>query len=353
MKKSFILLCLAAWVAAGCDKAADAPGPDSELSVSLAGLPDSRGTKSTAGTAAENQVGNLTLFVFDTGGMLDVSHACTPAEIEARRATLRTRTGVKTVYAVANMAPAIAARADAVVRRPDLDAVTYSLSDIGPASLLMRGVADGVQVAAEAGGSTTVALARGVSRVALGLVRNSLPAPYGTVRVRHAFLCNAVGNQNLAGDAEPVPERYVNQEATRGHVRNQVIGTGAVEAECKELTFRTLGDELASGVTKTWDQCFFYAFPNALTTPNSGYHTTFVPTATVLMVVVAIQGTDYYYPVPLSGGLQANTEYRVELTLSGLGNTEDDPFARIEKADLSATISVSPWTTGDAVIETI
>ena len=41
------------------------------------------------------------------------------------------------------------------------------------------------------------------------------------------------------------------------------------------------------------------------------------------------------------------------LTLAGLGNTVDEPFARIEKADLAATIQVSPWNTGAGISETI
>lgn len=349
MNKNFILIPVAACLAAGCAKAPVPAVAETDLTVNLAGL---SATKSTDGTASENRIGNLTLFVFDAGGMLDVSHACTQAEIDAGRATLRIKTGTKVVYAVANMNEGLAARANAVVRQADLDAVPYALSDNGPSSLVMRGVSAAAPVTGS-GGTATVSLARGVARVWLGSVRNNLPAPYGSVRVRHAFLCNVVGNRDLGGQAAPDPARYVNQEATRGHVQAQVIGTGSVEAECKELTFRSLGDDLAWNATRTYDQCFFYAFPNALTTPNQGFHAQFLPTATVLMVVVTIQGTDYYYPVPLSGGIAANTEYRVDLTLSGLGNTGDAPFIRIEKADLSANIRVSPWDTGAGISENI
>ena len=202
--------------------------------------------------------------------------------------------------------------------------------------------------------STTVELVRGVSRISLERVENKLPAPFGAVTLRHAFLCNVVGNQNLGGVADADPGKYINREATRGHVRNQVIGVGNVEAECKDLTFKTLGSpEVANGDARSFQNVFFYAFPNPLTTPNNGFHETFTPTATVLMVVVTVKGTDYYYPVPLRNGLLANTEYKVSLTLAGLGNTEDDPFARIDKGDLKATISVSPWSDGIPISETI
>ena len=121
------------------------------------------------------------------------------------------------------------------------------------------------------------------------------------------------------------------------------------------LTFVNLaGESLANGGTKTFSpQKTFYALPNALTTPNNGFNAKFTPTSTVLMVVVNIKGKDYYYPIPLKNGIAANTAYQVDLTVSGLGNTEDDPFAKIEKADLVATVSISEWTTGSGISETI
>ena len=355
MTKTLFLLSAVLCLAVGCDKVPSGiPAvPDSELNVTLSGLWVPDGTKATGGTAAENKVNNLTIYVFDADGMLDISHACTAAEIKAGKATVRTKTGAKTVCAAANLSDAVAAQAGGAFRLSDLAAVPYALSDNGPSSLTMWGVASGVNVASGAGGSVTVALARGVARVSLGSVFNALPAPFGPVQLKHAFLCNVVGNQNLGGDAEPDNAKYLNREARAGHVKARVIGTGSYAAECKNLTFQTLGEEVAVGKTASYTNKFFYGFPNALTTPNNGFHATFVPTATVLMVVATVRGVDYYYPVPLSGGLAANTEYKVDLTLAGLGNTVDEPFARIEKADLAATIQVSPWNTGAGISETI
>ena len=352
MKKTCILLSVAALFAAGCSRlpAADPSGTESELTVNLSGLPDS---KATPGTDAENAVNNLSLYVFDADGMLDIVHACTSEEIGRRTAKFPVKTGVKTVYAVANMNETVAARANAASLLSDLEAVTYSLSDNQPSGLVMRGSMASVAVSAASGGSASVDLVRGVSRVSLGSVKNNLPAPYGTVTVVHAFLCNVVGNQNLKGNASPDPALFLNRDGTRGHVRSQVIGTGSNAAECANLTFCTLGDNIASGGTKSYDNRFFYAFPNALTTPNNGFTDPFTPTATVLMTVVKIKGQNYYYPVVLKGGLAVNTEYKVDLTISGLGNKEDNPFVKIEKGDLTATVQILPWTTGTPVSETI
>ena len=352
MKKTCILLSAAALFAVGCSRlpAADPPGTESELTVNLCGLPES---KATPGTDAENTINNLSLYVFDADGMLDIVHACTADEIARKTAKFPVKTGVKTVYAIANMNETVAASANATFLLSDLEGVAYSLSDNRPSGLVMRGSMPSVAVSAASGGSTSVDLVRGVARISLGSVKNNLPAPYGTVKVVHAFLCNVVGNQNLKGNASPDPASYLNRDATRGHVRTQVIGVGSNAAECAELTFCTLGDDIASGATKTYSNRFFYAFPNALTTPNNGFSDPFTPTATVLMTVVRIKDRNYYYPVALKGGLAANTEYKVDLTITGLGNKEDNPFAKIAKGDLTATVQVLPWTTGTPVSETI
>ena len=355
MKRLLIILPAAALMAAACGKIPGpaAAAPEGELTVSLTGLWDTAGTKATPGNADENKLNKLTLYVFDAAGMLDVSHACTSAEIAAQQVKLRTKTGRKTICAVANMSAAMQVQADTKYRLADLDAIPYELADNSPTGFVMRGVSGDVSVSSGSGGSATVSLVRGVARVSLESVKNNLPAPFGTVKLRHAFLCNVVGNQNIGGVADADPQKYINREATRGHVRNQVIGTGSVEAECKDLTFKTLGQDVAHGDTQSLQNSRFYAFPNPLTTPNNGFNENFTPTATVLMVVVSVKGTDYYYPVPLRNGLVANTEYKVELTLAGLGNTEEDPFARIDKGDLTATISVSPWNNGATITETI
>jgi hypothetical protein len=352
MKNLCMLLPAAVLLAAGCSRlpGAEVPGTESELTVNLSGIPES---KATPGTDAENAVNNLSLYVFDADGMLDIVHACTTDEIGRKSAKFPVKTGVKTVYAIANMNGSLASRVNAKYLLSDLETVSYALSDNQTSGLVMRGSMSSVSVSAASGGAASVDLVRGVARISLNSVKNNLPAPYGTVKIVHAFLCNAVGNQNLKGNASPDPASFVNRDATRGHVRTQVIGTGSNAAECAELTFHSLGDDIASGGTKTYGNRFFYAFPNALTSPNNGFSDPFTPTATVLMTVVRIKDRNYYYPVVLKGGLAANTEYKVDLTITGLGNKEDNPFAKIDKAELTATVQILPWTTGTPVSETI
>ena len=305
----------------------------------------------TGATAAERRVASLDLYVFDANGMLDLSHACTADEIAAGKAVMRVKTGEKTVYALANFPAALRAETNAKVSVEELEEVAFLLEHNAPDALLMTASASATVVAGR-GGTATLSLTRPVARVALGSVTNKLPAPYGSVSVLRAFLCNVAGNQNVRGDAGTTT--WLNRNATPDNAAaNHVIGTGSYVAQARELTFAELGDELAVNGTKTYEGRFFYAFPNALTTPNNGFNATFSPTATVLMVVVRIRGVDYYYPVPLTGGLEGNKDYRVDLTVIGLGNTGDRPFDKIEKADLTATVSVSDWATGAVYTESI
>ena len=350
-----MLICAAGLVlGTACGKLPEgenAPAPESRLTINLEGLPDVGTKATTAASESEKKLTSLNLYVFDANGMLDISHACTSSEISAKKATLRLKTGKKTVVAAANLSGDVLTAADKVCTLGDLDAVTYNLSD-NVSAFVMYGKGSAT-VASETGGSVTVTLKRGVSRVTLASVKNSLPAAYGAVKLQRAFLCNVVGNQDLSGSASPAT--WLNQEATSDHKKAHVIGKGSYKAQVAELTYVSLGAEsVAAGSKKSYSPAKpFYAFPNALKTPNNGFNSTFTPTATVLMVVVEIKGVNYYYPVPLKNGIEANTSYQVDLTLSGLGNTEDDPFKKIEKADLSATVSISDWTTGSGISETI
>lgn len=318
------------------------------LTVALSGLAD---TKALIGaSAAEMKVNSLNLYVFDANGMLDLSHACTVGELDARQAVLSVKTGAKTVYALANFQGAALAAANACMTCAELEQVAVGLGDNRPDGLLMTASAP-VLVMSGSGASTTLDLSRSVARVALGSVTNKLPSPYGTVRVLRTFLCNVVGNQNVGGSA--APSVWYNRNATSDNVEGHVIGKSGYAAQEEDLTYLSLNQDLALGATHTFSQKFLYAFPNALTNPNNGFTASFTSTATVLMVVVQVKGVPYYYPVALTGTLERNKDYKVDLTLIGLGNSEDRPFDRIERAFLSAQVRVGDWTDGAAYNESL
>ena len=347
MKIRLLLFFLLSFSWCSCQQEA-APGDGGRLTVNLAGMSP---TKALVGASpAEMQVNSLNLYVFDANGMLDLSHACTGEELSARQAVLSVKTGGKTVYALANFRGTPLEAANACATRAALEQVAFRLGDNLPDGLLMTASASAT-VAPGSGGSATLELTRPVARVALGSVTNSLPAPYGTVRVLRAFLCNVVGNQDVGGIADPGV--WYNPNATPDNVAGHVIGTAGYSAQEAALTYLPLDQDLALGASHTFSQKYCYAFPNALTNPNNGHTANFTPTATVLMVVVQIRNVPYYYPVALTRTLERNKDYKVDLTLVGLGNTEDRPFDKIEKSYLTAQVRVSDWSDGATYNETL
>ena len=346
MKTKLLLLFILTILGYSCQRE-PVPGDGDRLTVTLSGLAD---TKAIIGaSSAEMKVNSLTLYVFDANGMLDLSHTCTDAELSARQAVLSVKTGVKQVYALANFQGAPLAAANACATVTELEQVALALGDNRPDGLLMTASAS--VTVSSGGASTTLELTRPVARVALGSVTNSLPAPYGTVRVLRAFLCNVVGNQNVAGSADPTV--WYNRNATSDNVAGHVIGKSGYSAQEADLTYLTMDQDVSRGSTHSFTQKYCYAFPNALTNPNNGHSASFTPTATVLMVVVQVKGVPYYYPVALTRTLERNKDYKVDLTLIGLGNPEDRPFDRIERAYLTAQVRVADWAGGATYNETL
>lgn len=311
-----------------------------------------------AATDAEKKVNSLWFFVFDANGMLEIAHECTGAEMTARQAGLTVKTGAKTVYAVANLTGAPLTAAKACLKASELEAVAVDLSDHSTTGFVM--VARGtVNVSAASGGSCSLSLERLVAKVSLGTVTNALPAPYGAVKVKQAFLCNVVGNQNLGGTASP--SKWYNQNGTdaANGKKEATIGQGGHNAQVPSFTWKSYGNGQSVALNGQYDfssGTVFYGMPNATTAvpSNSAYTQSFTPTCTVLMLVVEIKGKLYYYPVALSKQLRKNTDNLVNIKLVGLGNTlEEGPFNKIGRAELSADVRVLDWTSGSTYTETI
>lgn len=356
MKKNFcfVVLTLAGLlVAASCNKTIGREDQLQEQPSSLTVSWDDAVTKAEA-TALEKQLNDLYFFVFDTNGMLEIVKQCTPEERAAKSASMSVKTGVKTVWALANLTGTSLTAALAASTISVFEAVAFDLSQ-NTASNFVMSAKGSTTVVATTGGSLPLSLTRPVARVALGTVVNSLPAPYGAVTVKQAFLCNVVGNENIGGNA--TASTWYNQEATPDHGgADHVIGTGSYTANIPAMTFVTLNTSLDPGGTVIYNDKFMYGFKNSLDAVpgNPGYNTIFRETCSVLMLVVTVKSKDYYYPIALSKKLVANTNNVVNVTLQGLGNTvEEGVFNKIEKASLTATVTVTNWTDVDPYTETI
>ncbi len=329
------------------------PGGDSTLNVNWADVP----TKGAA-TGAEKAVNTLRFYIFDAHGMLETAHACTAAELSGRKADIPVKHGSKTVFAVANLGGTPLAAADGCATLAELEAVAIGLLDNSTSALIMtaKGTAT---VSAGTGASCSLSLARPVAKIALGTVTNGLPAPYGSIKVRHAFLCNVVGNQNLGGTAAPATWYNQNGTDAANGGKTATIGQGGHSAQASAFTWKSYGSGQAIAAGGSYNFAagtVFYAMPNPTRTlpSNAAYTATFTPTCTVLMLVVEVKGVLYYYPVALSQQLGKNTDNLVNIRLIGLGNTlEDGPFNKIGRAEIAVDVRILDWTDAATYTETL
>lgn len=335
-----------------CNKQ-DPPAADATLSINWE---DVR-TKGTA-TDAEKRINTLWFYVFDANGMLETAHQCDAAELSARKAGFNVKLGNKTVYAIANLGGTPLTSAKSCVKLSDLEAVKIDLADNTVDGFVMtaKGTA---AVAAGKEATCSLSLARMVAKVSLGTVTNNLPTPYGAVKVRQAFLCNVVGNQNLGGTASP--STWYNQNGTdaKNGGKAATIGQGGHNAQAAAFTWKSYdsGQSIAlNGKYNFASGAVFYGMPNPTQAVPSGsaYTSSFTPTCTVLMLVAEIKGVLYYYPVPLSKKLVRNTDNLVNIKIIGLGNTlEEGPFNKIGREGLTVEVSVLDWKAGSTYTETI
>lgn len=347
--------------AVACEKTGPEQGNESSMLMVSWGDQETKG--STTQLASEQAINDLWFYVFDKNGMLEIAHQCTADEINAKKAAIlcKVDAAAKTVWAIANVPAAVRTNLNSKAKIADLEAVTISLSDNSLSSFILKG--KNTVTVASSGGECTIQLVRPVSKVALRSVKNSLPSPYGQITLKQAFLCNVVGNQNIAGNA--AISTWLNREATSDHgAASNVIGSSSSYPSNApgDHLFLTLGDAIDNGATKSYSIVdangkYMYGFPNttAAEPGNPGYTAAFTPTCTVLMIVATILGKDYYYPIPLKlGKFVANTDNIVDVTLIGLGNTiEEGAFNKIEKATLTAKVEIKDWETGSTYTETI
>lgn len=393
MKKArkcfWALLAVAALVlpAASCSPAAQPSGQDGRELLHLGfALPGEPRPKSSGTAESESRISRMDLFVFDSRGLLDLYHPFSPTEISARSATVSVRTGMNTVWLVAN----VPFREEFLGGLESEDQLKAYVLEGFAGDIPMSTC---VQLEIPEGGLDTppeFVLSRLVSRIVLGRITNALQWPNAdrTFHLYGAVLCNVVATCSLSG---PVPSpSWFNREGTRDHRAGQVIGRSYpwyyTETEPQYLERMHLTDGSGRNLYELRPQdpalavpdredpglsaCFnlpvlhgesltltagnvFYAFPNACAEPNSGWHDEFVETATVLLVMADVGGIRYWYPVPLTAGLDKNCEYVVNLTVTGPGNDDTHWFDRLDKVSMVCSVDVAEWDQSLPVDETI
>ena len=357
MKKTIIAMAAACAALAACSKepvssAIVSPSEEGvgQISFTVAGDEPAETRAVTAYTTAqtyESQVNKVQVFVFGSDGAINFYQNLGTST----SGSISTTAGTKTVWAVVNgpdlstIGTLSALQATAV----DLSANSTTAST----GFVMAGSST-VSVTNGGTASCAITVSRLVSRVALSTVVNKLPQSYGAITIDRVFLCNVVGNQNLAGNAAASTWYNKNgraDESTRNAAH--IIDGSTYKASCETLTYKGVSQSVANGAAHTPSTPYlFYSFPNSSTAAPSGFQSTFAAQRSVLTVVATISGKTYYYPVVLDNAtLERNKSYTVGLTITGLGS--EDPNKPVEKGSLSASITVSGWTAGANYDETI
>lgn len=316
-------------------------------------LPDAPLTKATSAYSTaqtyESQVNSVQILVFNSStGVLDKYHN---AGKTLTGISLSTVQGSKTVWAVIN-GPDLSS----VGTLSALQSVALTLggnnSTTASTGFVMAGSASCTVGASAA--TCSITASRFVSRVALVSVKNEIPAVYGALTINAVWLSNVVGNQNIAGNAGM--STWYNKfgradESTQ--VSSHIIDGSTYKASCPDLTFKSLSQSVSNGSTHTPSTPYlFYSFPNSSTTAPKAFSTSFTEQRSVLVVKATVNGTAYYYPVTLDDAtLARNTTYTVALTITGIGST--DPNVPVQKGNMSVSINVSGWSSGQVYDETI
>ena len=317
-------------------------------------FPDGIETKAAA-TSGEKKISTLLIAVFDQSGKLETLHECTADEIAAASEgiVMNVRTGTKTVWAIANVDPAKLSSASTLDAYGKAEVL---LSETGDSGFAMKGEASQLAVKSDVTTAASITLRRFASRVSLVKVNNALPASYGKLTVKSAYLANVVCNDNIAQDAQAT--LWCNPLGHNGTplTAANVIGNGSTVAENPGLTFCTVGTDVQNGASADFTGKYVYGFRNASAANPVARSQGFPKNGckSVLYVIATIGGTDYWYPV-LIDTMASNYSSNVELTITMPGQRPDDEDfgTLVTKGKLDATVTVSDWFDGSSYKETI
>lgn len=327
---SIILLAGLTVLAASCNESGNDPlgggSPACRLRVDITGGATKAGTN-TDSPGYETRVRDLQLLVYDQTGVLEAYQRGTSTTGYDFDLT----TGEKTVWAIANCP-------DNLNRMP-LDELSTLLSrlednseDEGDGTFVMAGSDTGTVTPAVIN-IMNVKVFRLASRIALQSVRNSLTSSHDVI-LKYAFVQNVVREAVLTDPSSGSSEKG----NVNGRTGGEDIDATSVFPEISVSGVSLGGTNVAHGEAFAPEvPALVYSYPD-----TSG--------EAFLTLVTEIQGSTYYYKVPLPE-LRPNTAYAVTLELIHLGT--HSPGDDHEFSDVQGSISVEPWETGELFEATI
>ena len=363
MKNSTIiaLAAVAALSSAACTKSAQPEsavnGESCSLSLAFNGGAATRATGQTG--AKESMIQNVQVFVFRTGagteeGLLDVCKSAgfdTPLNFDASSSpysgmTLECTVGKREIYAIVNCDKDYTADGS-VLNKAALLSKTIALGDTGADRLFMHGsvVAD-----LKPGQEThSITVKRACAAVVLESIKNGMQAAAyrkpGAFKIKKVYLTNVPARVNFALTASPSSlsdtDWYAKMKAEAGSslIYDDVNGAALDYGK----TYSTVHS--------------LYSFPNDCKPATAS---AWSPRATRLVIEASYDdGTgakDFYYPITLYNestrkGLEANRQYKVNLTIQRPGS--DSPDKPVEFDAVTGSIHVASWEDGGGYTETI
>ena len=315
------------------------PGLESVLYVSLA--PDSKssgGEYSTRATGEghgsqsyDNNIQTLEVFVFRINegkpddGVLDGYRKFTGAELgNLTNLEVQTTTGKKMIYVVAN---SHRVNWKGINTRALFEEQTASLKDEDVKNFIMIG---GAEVQLQLASTVSFTIRRLVSRIKVNSIKTAFAGgPYESMPLTDlkAYLINVQASKliyNGAGDNFSILNngKYI-EEDSRGCAMQGLIA-----------------DVISSPVYDDGYSVphYFYCYENALENETGGNK------FTRIVLEGKLNGTTYYYPIPIKGILRNNC-YSIDITIKRPGSL--DPNTDVEKGTLLATMTVLDWNVMD------
>lgn len=357
MKKKFLLLVFSVLLIS-CSRQDHevycGSGSDSDECLLTVNLTDGHVLTKVASQSAENEtvINNVQVFVFRSGdgpdsGMLDVcASAGFPNGLVGESGTynkmkLKCTAGTREIWAVVNDAADHTAKDGAVSSRSDLLALATELKDNSSTRLFMIGST--TEELRSGSAEVSVKVKRVCASVILESVTNDFIAPAyqaaGMFRVKSCYLMNVPAMTNFG------------QTVKATSLTDQKYWYARMGAETsspqKDLIFDRMDPSIEVNFGSACRTAHtFYTYPNNCEfSRDNGW----CPRATMLVVEAELKNGSlwdtYYYPVVLES-LEANRQYRVNLTVKRPGST--DPNDPVQFADMVPVISIEDWESGES-----
>lgn len=357
MKRIFVILFTAAGLlglSAACNNVSEVNDlrESASLTISIAnGVPATKADPSVVALEYESKVNKLDYFIFEGGTTLYYHEAVNaPAFSEGKFTKTFEKLPVGT-YSVAVIANGTAAMSQ-LKTIADVRGAAVTLAECSRTAstgFTMFAIRDNIALVA---GDNNLAnnpfeLVRFPARVRLLSVTNGIPssaayANSNSVKVLGIFLCrvNSAWTLNASGD----PSALVNPTSGNGAIPSipaeQKAYVPTIPGYAAQTSWFPTSITVANGATNSsvnWDT---YAFKTAATAKPK------------LEILAEVNGENWYYPVLLPDGLDRNKTYEVVVTISGTG-TKDITVDKIERANVSAVVTVKNWETGAQYTENI